>query len=117
MTGASKMSYSKRVAEAKAADTISQPDWNQSVTSSKKIKTTEDKVAQQIASEILKDNHKLRAVHSGNSIKHLLEREAKKMLKIQTEKYTGPVISRIEEKPKRGLDVNNLPYMHKNPAV
>ena len=38
----------------------------------------EDKVAAKIAMEVLRDNAKLRAVHSGNSVKQLLEREAKK---------------------------------------
>jgi len=40
--------------------------------------SAEDRIAQKIASEVLKDNSKLRAVHSGNSIKKLLEREAKR---------------------------------------
>jgi len=38
----------------------------------------EDRIAAKIASEVLRDNAKLRAVHSGNSIKQLLEREAKR---------------------------------------
>lgn len=40
--------------------------------------TAEDRIAQKIASEVLKDNAKLRGVHSGASIKKILEREAKK---------------------------------------
>lgn len=48
------------------------------MTSSKRDLTAEDKVATKIANEILKDNAKLRGVHSGASIKKILEKEAKK---------------------------------------
>ena len=37
-------------------------------------------MASKIAQEVLRDNAKLRAVHSGNSIKQLLEREAKRQM-------------------------------------
>jgi len=37
-------------------------------------------VAAKIASEVLRDNAKLRGIHSGASIKKMLEREAKKQL-------------------------------------
>ena len=40
--------------------------------------TTEDKIAQKIANEVLKENKKLGGVHSGASLKKILEREAKK---------------------------------------
>jgi hypothetical protein len=40
--------------------------------------STEDRVAARIANEVLRDNAKLRGVHSGASIKKILEREAKK---------------------------------------
>jgi hypothetical protein len=69
--------------------------------------------------EVLRDNAKLRAVHSGNSIKQLLEREAKKQL-IESGggAYQGPHIERIVERQrKEGLDPSNLPYLHKNPAI
>ena len=42
--------------------------------------SAEDRVANRIASEVLKDNAKLRGVHSGASIKKILEKEAKKQL-------------------------------------
>jgi len=41
------------------------PEWDPSVKSEKKGPSVEDKVASQIAMEILRDNQKLRGVHSG----------------------------------------------------
>ena len=40
--------------------------------------TAEDRIASKIANEVLKDNVKLRGVHSNQSIKKILEKEAKK---------------------------------------
>ena len=42
--------------------------------------TAEERIASKIAAEVLRDNAKLRGVHSGASIKKMLEREAKKQL-------------------------------------
>ena len=81
--------------------------------------SAEDRIASKIANEVLKDNAKLRAVHSGNSIKMLLEREAKRQMAMANGgAYEGPLISRIEEKAKKvDADPSNLPYLHKNPAI
>lgn len=66
---------------------------------------------------MLKDNVKLRAIHSKESIKKILEKEAKKQLANGGE-YPQPVVSRIEEKTTvNKADPSNLPYLHKNPAV
>jgi hypothetical protein len=40
--------------------------------------TTEERMAAQIANQVLKENSKLRGVHSGASIRKILEREAQK---------------------------------------
>lgn len=78
-------------------------------------------MASKIANEVLRDNAKLRAVHSGNSIKHLLEREAKRQMQLidaDGGDYKGPVVSRIVERQRKdGADPSNLPYLHKNPAI
>ena len=77
-------------------------------------------MAQKIAQEVLRDNPKIRQVHSGASIKVLLEKEAKRQMAIAAKggEYRGPLISRIEEKGKTDkADPSNLPYLHKNPAV
>lgn len=73
---ASNTSYMERISQAKK-EAEQKPEWDKSVTSEKR-NAIEDKMASKIAMEVLRDNAKLRAVHSGNSIKHLLEREAKK---------------------------------------
>ena len=78
MSKASKMSYSQRVSEAKKKEAAERPNWDASTTGEKKKVSAEDRIASKIASEVLRDNAKLRAVHSGPSIKKLLEREAKK---------------------------------------
>lgn len=74
-------------------------------------------MASKIAAEVLKDNSKLRGVHSKESIKKILEKEALKQMQMQGE-YAQPVISRINEKQSIDKsDPSNLPYLHKNPAV
>jgi hypothetical protein len=40
--------------------------------------TTEDRVAQRLAQEVLKDNTKLKGIHSNQSMRKMLEKEAKK---------------------------------------
>ena len=77
LSKASKMSYSQRVSEAKKKEASGKQDWDASTTGEKKV-SAEDKIASKIANEVLRDNAKLRAIHSGPSIKKLLEREAKK---------------------------------------
>jgi hypothetical protein len=67
----------ERISQAKK-EVEQKPEWDKSVTSEKRNANIEDRMASKIAMEVLRDNAKLRAVHSGNSIKHLLEREAKK---------------------------------------
>lgn len=74
---ASNTSYMERISQAKK-EAEQKPEWDKSVTSEKRNANIEDRMASKIAMEVLRDNAKLRAVHSGNSIKHLLEREAKK---------------------------------------
>ena len=76
-------------------------------------------MAAQIASEVLKDNAKLRAVHSKDSIKAILEKEARKQMKMANGgEYKPPVIARtVEHMNVNRADPSNLPYLHKNPAV
>ena len=80
-SNASKMSYSQRKEAALNAN--AKKEWDASTTASQKGLNEEDKIAAKIASEVLKDNAKLRAVHSGQSIKMLLEREAKRQMQMQ----------------------------------
>ena len=116
---ASKASYISRVSEAKRREAEERPEWN-STTSNAAKPTAEDRIANKIASEVLRDNAKLRGIHSNNSIKVLLEKEAKRQMAIAAKggEYTGPVIAVTQEKGNRDkADPSNLPYLHKNPAV
>ena len=76
-------------------------------------------MASKIAAEVLKDNAKLRGLHSKESIKAILEKKALRQMQLADGgKYQEPVVSRIIE-PNRidRSDPSNLPYLHKNPAV
>ena len=79
-------------------------------------------MAQQIASEVLKDNVKLRAVHSKDSIKAILEKEAKKQMQLNNPSNQGAYVEHVVNGVVRSVSVNkaepsNLPYLHKHPAV
>ena len=77
-SAASHASFKSRVVDEKKRQADTKSQWNESVTSSKREMTTEDQIARKIAAEILANNSKLRGVHSGASIKKILEKEAKK---------------------------------------
>jgi len=110
------MSYRSRI-DAEQKSQAANSEWNKSVTSSKRM-TAEDRMASKIAAEVLKDNAKLRGVHSNASIKKILEKEAKKQLLMEQEGQDGPVISTLIEKERRDpADPANLPYLHKCPAI
>jgi hypothetical protein len=77
-----------------------QNDWDPSIKSEKPKFSAEDKVAARLANEILKDNAKLRGVHSNHSIKKILEKEAKRQLMMGAGagEYKGPVVSIVKDK-------------------
>lgn len=88
-----------------------------SLTSEARQKKAENVMASKIASEVLAGNQKLRGVHSKESIKKILEKEALKQMQAQGD-YPHPTISKITEKQMVDRqDPSNLPYLHKNPAV
>lgn len=76
-TGLSKGSLRSQV--EKAIREEGRPEWDPSQKSSNKM-TTEDRVANRLANEVLRDNVKLRGIHSHQSIQKLLMKEAKKQL-------------------------------------
>lgn len=117
-TAASKKSLRSQVLEAIAEEGRGNAvEWDRSTKGGDVKKSAEDRIAQRLATEVLRDNAKLRGVHSANSIKKLLEKEAKKMLN-NGEPYKGPVVSVIKEKEiKDEVDPSYLPYLHKNPAI
>jgi hypothetical protein len=73
------MSMKSRVAAEKSKDKSQKADWDNTTTTSKREeKTAEEKAASYIANEMLKDNQKLRGIHSNVSFKKIIEREAKR---------------------------------------
>lgn len=72
------MSFKSRLAAEKQNNAETKSQWDRTTTTSKRDGTTEEKLASKIANEVLRDNAKLRGVHSGASIKAILEKEAKK---------------------------------------
>ena len=55
------------------------------MTSENKKRNAEDKMASKIAAEVLKENSKLRGIHSKESLKAILEKEALRQMRIPTE--------------------------------
>lgn len=109
-----------RIAEEKAKSSKRGNDWDRStVASESKKPTLEDKMASQIAMEVLKDNQKLKGVHSNQSMKKILEREAKRQLLLETGGvFNPPVMAKLVERGRiNSNDPSNLPYLHKHPAV
>ena len=108
-----------RVSEIKKEEATQKREWDQSTTASKKDRTVEDKVAAQIAKEMLEKNQKLRGVHSGVSMKKIIEKEAKRQLLAETGgEFKPPMINTVVEKGSiNKMDASNLPYLHKCPAV
>ena len=82
---ASKGSFASRVKEQKQKEIESRPEWNASTTSETRNMATDDRIASQIANEVLKDNSKLKGVHSKQSVKKILEMEAKKQMNLNNE--------------------------------
>ncbi|EAS01924.2 hypothetical protein TTHERM_00787300 (macronuclear) [Tetrahymena thermophila SB210] len=88
-----------------------------SQTETKHKATLEERIAKHVADEVLRNYKHLGAVHSNQSIRKLLEREAQQY--INKGNVDGPVISVVKENTlrKNEIDPNNLPYLHRNPAI
>jgi len=108
----------QQVKEAKKAEQ-EKSEWDRSTVVSDVPRTVEEKLASRIANEMLKENPKLKGVHSNMSLKKILEKEAKRQLLAETGgEYNAPIISKVvtHERNTR-TDPSNLPYLHKCPAV
>lgn len=90
-----------RVSKQKKAEAKERPEWDRSTTASqrevKQHRSVEEKVAAQIASEMLRDNQKLKGVHSGQSLQKIIEAEAKRQLLEETNggQYNPPIMSKV----------------------
>lgn len=118
-SNASKASFRSQVAAEKAKRAQEKPEWDRSTVASDKKQTVEDKVASRIAGDILANNQKIKGVHSNQSIKKLLEREAKRQLLAETGGvYHEPTVSKLVERGNLDKDdPSNLPHLHKCPYV
>lgn len=76
------MSMRSRVEQEKKKAAAQKDEWDRSTVASKTNhkKSAEETVAARIASEMLKDNQKLKGIHSNVSIKKIIEKEAKRQL-------------------------------------
>lgn len=81
------MSLRSRVESQKQRNENSKQEWDRTTTTSQRggVKpTVEEKMASQIAREMLMENQKLRGIHSNVSIKKIIEKEAKRQLLAET---------------------------------
>lgn len=70
-------------------------EWDRSTVVSDAPRTAEERMAARIANDMLKDNPKLKGVHSNMSLKKILENEAKRQLLAETGgEYNPPIISK-----------------------
>jgi len=94
-------------------------DWeNMSTTTAKKQASLEERIAKHVADEILRNNTQFRHFHSNASVRRMLEKEAHKHLE-EGMAIKGPAIVSNQEyfSRKDVKDPNNLPYLHRNPAI
>jgi len=94
-------------------------DWDVlSTTTAKKQASLEERIAKHVADEILRNNTEFRHIHSNASLRKMLEKEAQKHME-ETRGIKGPeIVSSKEYFPRKDVrDPNNLPYLHRNPAI
>jgi len=112
----------KSISELKAKlESKERKDWdNLSTTTTKKKNavTVEERIAKHVADEILRNNTEFRHFHSNNSIRKILEKEAKKHIEESKGIRAPEIVSNKEYFSRKDVqDPNNLPYLHRNPAV
>lgn len=66
--------------EKKEKEALNNPDWDRTTTLSQQKMTLEEKIAKQVAEEILSNYKPLKQIHSNQSIRKILEAEARKHL-------------------------------------
>jgi len=94
-------------------------DWDQlSTTTKKNAVTVEERIAKHVADEILRNNYQFKHFHSNASIRKLLEKEAHKHLEDSKGIRAPQIVANKEYFPRKDIqDPNNLPYLHRNPAI
>jgi len=94
-------------------------DWDQLSTVSKKnAVTVEERIAKHVADEILRNNYQFKHFHSNASIRKLLEKEAQKHMEDNKGIRAPQIVANKEYFARKDVqDPNNLPYLHRNPAI
>jgi len=94
-------------------------DWDQlSTTTKKNAVTVEERIAKHVADEILRNNYQFKHYHSNASIRKLLEKEAQKHMEDGKGIRAPQIVNNKEYFTRKDIqDPNNLPYLHRNPAI
>jgi len=94
-------------------------DWDTLSTTTKKNQTTlEERIAKHVADEILRNNTQFRHFHSNASVRRILEKEAHKHMEDVKGIKVPEIVSNKEYFTRKDVtDPNNLPYLHRNPAI
>jgi hypothetical protein len=109
----------KHIQDLKAKMTAKDKEWEtMSTTTKKNAVTMEERIAKHVADEILRNNTEFRHFHSNASVRRILEKEAQRHLE-ETRGIRAPEIATNKEyfSRKDVTDPNNLPYLHRNPAI
>jgi len=110
----------KSITELKAKmEAKEKKEWdNISVTTKKNAVTLEERIAKHVADEILRNNTEFRHFHSNVSVRKILEKEAKKHMEDVKGIKAPEIVSNKEYFSRKDVqDPNNLPYLHRNPAI
>lgn len=94
-------------------------EWETLTTSTKKnVVSIEERIAKHVADEVIRNNTQFRHFHSNASVRKILEKEAQKHIE-ESRGLKGPeIVSNKEYFLRRDVtDPNNLPYLHRNPAI
>jgi len=109
----------KSIQDIKAKITSKEKDWDKlSTTTKKNAVTLEERIAKHVADEILRNHTEFRHFHSNASVRKILEREAQKHLEDTTGIKAPEIVANKEYFTRKDVrDPNNLPYLHRNPAI
>jgi len=107
------------IAELKAKMDKHKKDWDtMSTTTKKNAVTIEERIAKHVADEIIRNNTEFRHFHSNASVRRILEKEAQKHLEESRGIRAPEIVSNKEYFLRKDVqDPNNLPYLHRNPAI
>jgi hypothetical protein len=111
----------KSITELKAKlEAKEKKDWdNISISTTKKnVVTVEERIAKHVADEVLRNNTEFRHFHSNASVRRILEKEAQKHIEESRGIRAPEIVSNKEYFTRKDVqDPNNLPYLHRNPAI